>query len=554
MYIGHDGGRKEFAMKKAKLLGVCVIFLLLFFAPQSVFARGVAEITEEPVPVNPEHILLITSLDVSGLPLARQLIGETVVRSLAASISTINYRLRGEDEAEYYKLYTWENARAQAAQTLRARRADRDQIVFRGDPSWRDRRSLQVADEAIAAAELHLREVEATFPVVEGRPLFRLSSQNLAGDFPNAPRTGEEFRFALQNNVDAFMVGSLSEFHGRVLLEVMIYSRHSREFSYHYSVLFSSADLIEAVDEIADHLILAISGIQPAGILVQTDNPDAVILVDGTFFGRGSTEMRTHFPGEVLLEVQAENYTPVSFPIMLNPGELAEVFIDLTPLGVSAFEVIAEDNPGSLVFQGGLFIGHTPLIVEVPHGQFAYITVETPDGDVGTLIYHNNNLIRGDARFVINGADPSVGATAFVRTRPPIMPEHGRVERARRNFYRAYGALWIILPLSLLTAGVANTHIQANNMAMAGVSGAPTDLDTLQRIYNNAVIAHNVRMAAFGVMGVSLGVTFFQIFRYLRAASADATPLVPQPVPAVVTVEDDYDYDYPDYEAMEEDY
>jgi hypothetical protein len=37
---------------------------------------------------------------------------------------------------------------------------------------------------------------------------------------------------------------------------------------------------------------------------------------------------------------------------------------------------------------------------------------------------------------------------------------------------------------------------------------------------------HYLSMTAYGVMGISLGVTFFQIFRYLQASGGDANPLV----------------------------
>ena len=532
-------------MSKKTFRGIALVFFLFLAATTSVFALGRREEAVEPVPVNPEFVLLITELDVSGLPLARQLLGETVARNLAVSLNTINYRLRDEYEQIYYKFFAWENARAQAAQALRARRHERDQLIFRGEPGWRHRRNLRNVEEAIEAMERQVEEVEANPPVVEGRPAFRLSARNNDGVFPPPPGAGEEFRFAAANNIDAFLVGSVSEFHGRVHLQVSVYTLHTRSFSSHYSVLFSSAELISSVDEIANRLVTAVSGIQPAGILVHTSVPYATILVDGVFLGRGDMEMRTHFPGEVTLEVHAYNHSSAVFPITLYPGEISEVFIDLTPLSLSAFEVVVEDSPGSLVYSGGLFIGQTPLTVEVPRGRFAYITVETPDGEIGTMVYRDGALVRGNARFVIGHADPAVGATAFMTPQMPIPPEAQRVERARRGFYWAYGVTWIVLPASLLVAGIANTRIDANNNMVMGAMppslGAPTP-EQMQRTFDRAVRANNIRTAAFAVMGVSLGVTFFQIFRYIRAASGDATPLI-RVVPPV-----ENDYEAPAYE------
>ena len=512
-------------MKKSNICSIIFFFALSVAAP-SLFASGRAEEPAEVQPVNTEYVLLITAFDVSALSPARQLMGETVMRTLASSLSSINYRFRGEEEVVHYRDYAWEHSRAAAARALQARRNDRDLLLFRGEPAWRYRRDLRAIDAAIVDLERQLAEVSALAPVVEERPAFSLSQRNRDGVFPPPPGPGEEVRFCAEHRVDAFLVGRLSELHGRVYLETRVFTLHTRSFSYEYSVLFSSADLVMAMDEISTHLVAAVSGTLPAGIIVHTSPPEATVLIDGLFVGRGGMGMHTHFPGEVEVEVRADNYAPASFPLTLNPGELAEIFIDLTPLSLSAFEVVVPDHPGSRVYLGALYVGETPLTLHLPRSQFAYISVETAEGEIGTVIYRDNEIIRGNARFVRNRDVPGNGGTAFIDTRVPIHPEEMRVERARRGFYRAYGALWFILPASLLTAGIAATYINANNyVAMTG--HFRDDPATRRRIYDNARRAHNARIAAFSIMGVSLGVTFFQIFRYLRAASADPTPIVP---------------------------
>ncbi|MCL2382338.1 MAG: hypothetical protein FWC64_12265 [Treponema sp.] len=530
-------------MEKRKRNARTVLLLAAFFAAApSLFAGGRGEEAAEGPLVNAEHTLLITAFDVSGLPLARQLMGETVMRSLVNSLEGVTFRVRGEEEIAYFRDYAWANSRAAAARNLQARRNDRDILLFRGEPSWRYRRDLRTVDAAIAALEQQLAEIDALVPNVEERPVFRLSQTNRDGNFPAPPALGEELRFCINNRVDAFLVGSLSEFHGRIHLEARIFTLHSRSFSYEYDVLFSSPDLLGALDEIAGLLVTAVSGTLPAGIIVHASPPDAMVLIDGTLVGRGQMELHTHFPGEVEVEVRADNHVSVTFPLVLNSGELSEVFIDLSPLSLSAFEVAVTDSPGSHVFLGGLFAGETPLALHLPAGQFAYISVETPDGEIGTVVYRNDGIVRGNARFV---TDSDTGRTLIVNTMTPIDPEAGRVERARRGFYRAYGTLWIVLPAALLVSGIAGTYINAN-AHVAATGGFFDDPDARMRIHDNAVRATVARGAAFGVMGVTLGVTFFQIFRYLRAASADATPIIPAaplvPAPA--------GYEYP--EAGEE--
>lgn len=526
-------------MIKSRLYSIFFLLFAFFVLTPSAFAMGRREAAPDPVPVNPEFVLLITAFDVSALPLARQLMGETVMRSVANSLEGITFRLRGEEESDFYRDYAWENSRAEAARALQTSRNQRDLLLFRGEPRWRYRRDLRNIDATIAELEQRLAEIDSTAPVVEGRPYFSLSDRNRDGHFPPPPLPGDELRFATEQRIDAFLAGSISEFHGRVYLETRIYTLHTRSFSYAHSILFSSIDLVSAMDEITGQLVAAVSGVLPAGIIVRATPADAMVIIDGVLAGRGDMEIHPHFPGEVEVVVQADNHAPFSFPLTLNPGELAEIFIDLTPLSLSVFEIVVPNNPGSLVYHGGLFIGETPLTFQVPRGQFAYITVETPDGQIGTVIYRNDQIVRGNARLARhdlamnnlagngygeNGAPaPVVPEMAMIiNTAFPLPPEARPVERARRGFYRAYGALWIILPAALLTSGIAMTYINANAFAPATM-----DAETRRRVHDNAVRANNARTAAFSVMGVTLGITVIQIIRYLNASSRDAMPLIP---------------------------
>ena len=80
-----------------------IVSLLFVFAATSLFAFGRSE---EPArePVNTEWILCVTALDVSALPQARQLMGDTVVRSLANTLANVSFRFRGEEEYIYYRV------------------------------------------------------------------------------------------------------------------------------------------------------------------------------------------------------------------------------------------------------------------------------------------------------------------------------------------------------------------------------------------------------------------------------------------------------------------
>jgi len=503
-------------------------FLLPVFlgAPCGLFAFGSTETTDN-TPVNTDWILCVTTFDNSSLSVARQITGDTVMRSLAAKLSTVDFRLRGDEEVSYYRNYAWAKSRSAAAQALDAKRGERDLLIYKGDPGWKYKKNLKTVDDTLVQLQANLTTIDANAPVVEQKPAFSLCDDNKNGTYPAPPTPGSEYRFCTDQKVDAFLAGSLSEYHGRILLNIKMFTLYTHSYSYEDFVLFSSEDLNSALDEISGRLVAAVSGTQPSALAVHARPEDAMVMVDGDLKAQGDTETLSHSPDTADIAVRADNYVPFSYSLDLNPGELAELYIELTPLGYSAFRAVVPGSPGSRVFIGSLYVGQTPLDLQLPRTGSTYISVETPNGEIGSMVYKDNNIEKGNAQIVRNDntdGDGKGGMEAAFITKPPISPEEKRVDKARRGFYGAYGVFWFVLPASLLTAGIAGTYIFANNYA-------PPDLDlgVRQNIYNNALTGQNVQVAAYAVMGVALGITFIQIFRYLYVSGGDATPIVKAP-------------------------
>ena len=98
------------------------------------------------------------------------------------------------------------------------------------------------------------------------------------------------------------------------------------------------------------------------------------------------------------------------------------------------------------------------------------------------------------------------------------------MENTRRNFYTSYGAFWFILPASLITAGIAGTYIAANDYVTSNnLYFGNNDMRT--KIANSAAFGSVARTGAYGIMTASLGVAFWQIFRYLTVSNGDSTPI-----------------------------
>jgi hypothetical protein len=488
-----------------------LIFLVFIFLTlrSGLFAFGKKEAPVEQKPLNTEWTLCITAFDTSAMSPSWQTAGDTVARSLSRILQNLNFRLRGEGESTYHVNYAWAKSRTAAAEAIAKKRNERDLLIFRGDPEAKFQKDLKTIEDAILKLEEELAKLDA--PLVEGKPVFILNEKNLSGIFPLPPEPGRENRFCAEQKADAFLVGNLSEYYGRMFLNIKMYTRYTASYSYEDHVLFSSDDFEKAMDELGSRLVVAVSENFPSAVLVRATPPEAMVLIDGVYTG---PDVHTRSPGTAEIAVQADNYIPVSFPLELNAGELTEIFINLTPLGRNAFEVDVSGSSGSKVYLGSLYAGETPLVLELPRNEFSHISVETPKGEIGSVIFRDNNIVKGSAQFF--GMDDSRGRADFI-TALPLLEEEKQVAKARDFFYRFYGAFWFVLPAALLTSGIANTYIEANNH-YGGGSGT--------KLSNSASTANFVSTAAYGMIGAALGATFYQIFNYIKASGGDSTPIV----------------------------
>jgi hypothetical protein len=149
-------------------------------------------------------------------------------------------------------------------------------------------------------------------------------------------------------------------------------------------------------------------------------------------------------------------------------------------------------------------MGETPLTLELPKNESSYISVETPEGSIGSAILRDSSLVRGGAQFTsVNDY-----ARADFLTAVPVSEDEKKVEKARNRFYASYGAFWFILPAAMIAGGVAGTYEAVNH-----------DVGTWS----------TVRMGSNIAWGAALGITLYQVFRYLRVSKEDSTPIVKVP-------------------------
>ena len=484
----------------AKVTAVCLFVALcgLFpLAPLAAMGRA-EEDTREPI--RDTWVLSITQFDHSLLSPDRRIIGEVITRNLLEELDMISYRLRLSPELAFYEGYEWRRSVQATAQALARRQNDRALLLFRGEPNWRYRRDLRRIDEDIARLQEELARREGERPLIEAEPTFTLSQANLNNNFPPPPAPGGERRFAVAQNADGFLTGSIREFHGRFFIRLRLYVLYVDAFVYEDDIIFSMEEIDGAVEEIAARLSAVLSGNPPARIAVRAYPPDAQILINQSYAGTGAVEEGGRPPGRVTVAVAADGHTPESVELDLRPGELVEVDIALGPTPMAEVIIDAPDAPGVAVYHGALFAGETPLALQLPIGSLAYITLESLSGET--------------ARAVVFAPDMPGEAFDFsLRLAMPPMGER-RVNNARARFYWAWGGLWGTIITAWVTSGITNSRIDAVNRG--GVSSEfVAGTQRMQAVNTGAMI----------LLAPAIGYWIFEMTRYLGAANDNAVPL-----------------------------
>jgi hypothetical protein len=449
---------------------------------------------QAPAPKNPEWVLALTALDVSGLDQPQQGAGDLINRNMVRFLAPVRTRHRGAEEYAYYEGYARAKARTEAAKNLEARRAERDRLAYQGYPEWKYQKSLREIEAKIADLEAECARVEAEIPPVEPLPLVKLSGEP-GQALPDAPRPGAEYQFCVRNNADGFLAAAASSFQGRTLLRLRLYTR-SGGWEYEDSVIFSVEDTQAALNEAGARFAAAVSGARPGGLAVRAEPAGALVVVDHAFGGVGGMAASEYPPGEYVVEGYAERYEPFRTALEINAGELAELFINLKPLALEGLTIDAPET-GSL-YQGALYAGEPPISLEVPAGRIEYFYLETEDGQ---------------ARTVVAG-----GAAGLVEMeiKPLVSPQEQRVLEARRAFYRAFGRFWIALPVAVVFGAAAQAELNAYNRLTAGNQG----------LYESATRNYYISIGLWIAFGLTAAESVYRAFRYAEAGNAKGPQII----------------------------
>jgi hypothetical protein len=485
-------------MKKQSLFFFFLFSLFFLLLSPSLFASGNKD--AESTYLNNEWILCVTAFDQSLLPPARQLAGNVLTRNLVDKLYSVSYRLRISPEYAYYESYAWQQAVGTAAKALSNKHNERSQMLYRGDPDWRYRQNIKKIDDDIKKLADDLAEKEAQKPLIEKEPTFKLTQGNMSGTYPAPPQEGGERRFCQNQKADAFLTGTIREFHGRYFIQVRLFTLYTNSWAYEDEIIFSLEDSGGAVEEISARLTAVLAGNKPSAIAVTTDPPDAQILINRNFAGRGTVPARDHPPGTVTVAVAAEGFAPMTESVELAPGKLSEVAMTLSPLEYADVRIDTPGKTGTSVYHGALYVGEAPFILRLPLEQLEYVIVE-------------NRKERAKAVFTTPDL-PSEPLSISLKTKIPPPSGQRRVNNARKWYYWAWGGTWITGIAAWITYG-----IYSGQYAVLGQSTDPDFRKSTEQLYY-------ISTGAIILVGAAVAHEIFHMARYMHTATEDVTPII----------------------------
>jgi len=486
-------------LKEARYLLV-LIFLVLTIP---LFAKGQ---TDEPEikTQNDEWYLCITNFDAKALPSDRMNISGVVLRELVERLSSINYHTRISPEYAYYEEYAWARARGNAAKTLSSKFDERSRQIYMGEPNWKYRQNIARIDSDIKKLREDLEEIDNKAPLINKEPVFKLASGNLDLVFPAAPEKGGESRFCTILKADAFLSGSITDFHGRYFLKLRLYTVYTKSFVWEDSAIFSYSDIGNAIDEITRKLIIVLSGNRPAAVAVNAEPETALVLINRSFAGKGGTSLTEYPPGKITVTASAQDHESIVLETELVSGELTEINLKLNPIEHVNTNILGKGSNN--VYHGALYVGESPLTLRLPANNFEYIEMENVDGKKGSVVFKTQD-------------SQDYEQSISVKMSVPI--KKGRVDKERRGYYWAWGSQWI-------TGIAAWVFYYSFNGSNDAARYAYNQEILTQKFVNDNANNYYFSLGSAVAFGAASVYGIYRMIRYIYFSGKDTASIAPQ--------------------------
>ncbi|MEM5948895.1 PEGA domain-containing protein [Spirochaetia bacterium 38H-sp] len=360
-------------------------------------------------------------------------------------LSDIGVHILSKEEIKAYNEYQRKEIINKLSDSLNAKLAERDELLFSSDffSRWNDRVKKNREIEEIRKK---ITDVDLLQDVNLDKVNMVLYKDNDSLPFLD---TSSGIRKAMENNGVVFLIsGQITVDEQYAVIDVSLYHFYldSYIFSKRYAKKLEELDYL--ADDVAYDIASVFLGAVPASIRIKTDKNTA-IYIDDKAVGIGEAYLYFLIPGQHRLALEARNKKRLVRDVVLKEGENTDIELIIEDESRRTIRIVSNPEAAS-VFVDGIFYGKTPCNVDV----YSSSVIELRKDGYSSIYLSAANL--GD-KIDISFANPNIDWQK-------------RVIEKRNKFYTSFGLFFLSLPVTVISYGLwedSYTAYHAANQSLA---------------------------------------------------------------------------------------
>jgi hypothetical protein len=367
-----------------------------------------------------------TAFSANSLPPERRYLAFSVPLLVRDGLSGLTTHFFNEEERALNRALIVKKELGPLYQGLQQLRRTRDEAALaKGKAAEDAEKSLQAALDRIRwleSLDLSLIEMAEEKPVV-------FKEGTATGKLFDSPQYSP-YQFAIQNDVDLLVGGTVSAVESYVLVELWAFEPSRESVVYSFRDAASPEGIYEALDTAVKGLIGVILGREWASLSVIPDPPGSIVSIDGKSMGAGRVQAAYVAPGQRRITVEAAGFEGDTRTVELAAyaEEVVTVGLVKNPMPMISF---TSSPPGADVYLDSVWKGKTPLSLETPAIRSRVL--------LGLEGYYDLPI----------SVEPGSPVEIALELQPDIGSRVKLQEKARDDFYFAFGFFALSLPIPL---------------------------------------------------------------------------------------------------------
>lgn len=437
-----------------------------------------------------------------NIPPVYEKFSEMIPTLLVSRLSGVKSRVVLADESLGRQLRILSDQRISLVNERSTLIVSRDRILLTSDPELLKLRKKSDVTESILVIEKKINDLDKTRKKIltENTGVKdQVTDISLwkSGTALYTRSAGKSLSSSLSNDkISALLTGSVEDIAGYLYVSAQIETGIPDFPVVSVAEACSYDDIESLISSLSVRLLPEIAKRSTVQLKISVSPENARIFIDGQLISDTSVPV-TVFSGEHTIDVSARGFKTATKIGQFQGSDVFALTISLQPEELISVSFDTRKMPASL-FLHTQYIGETPQTITIP----AISTIgQVISGDVSTyFIFRPHNSAEPDpVRMIVK-----VNKTETV----------SKIEKQRRLFYWALGALYISLPPSMFTYGISLNKYQSFQ------DGHLPQTDAVVNDINNWSNASLVTRGISLALGVNVCI---QLVRYLIAAE-QATP------------------------------